>query len=105
MGAIRLKIYIAIALLLMAMGVATVIYSRGGSSFTSEKEFAYCGTSSIEPIITNFSGQRLYSSYYASCHAITKDLTGPALAGFQSRLSDKYFYLLIQNPKKAYKKS
>ena len=87
------------------MRVASVIYSRGGFAFTYSQELGYCGTNDILPIITNFKGQGLYSANCASCHSITKELTGPALTGFNKRISSELFYLLIQNPKQAYKKS
>ncbi len=34
-------------------------------------------------------GQALFSSNCASCHAVYKDLTGPALAGVEQRWGDK----------------
>jgi len=106
MQAIRIRIFIVISLLIVAMGVAGMIYLRGGFSLGSnEPNIGYCGTSSLQPIITNTHGQNLYSANCASCHAIRKDLTGPALAGFDKRISPTLFKLLLTKRKKAYKKS
>ena len=46
-------------------------------------------------------GKALFTSNCASCHAINKDLTGPALAGFQNRgpwADKKELYAWIRNP-------
>ena len=43
-------------------------------------------------------GQALFSSNCASCHAVHKDLTGPALAGVEERWGDKErLYAWIRN--------
>jgi mono/diheme cytochrome c family protein len=105
--AIRVRIFIVVTLLVSAMGVAGMIYLRGGFSLAarSESSIGYCGTTSSEEIIKNTEGRSLFSVNCASCHAINKNLTGPALTGFDKRISPALFILFLREPKKAYKKS
>jgi len=102
---IRTKINVVIILLIAAIGVSAVIYTRGGFSITNNETVVYCGNTSFEPVITNNRGRTLYSANCASCHLITKELTGPALAGFEKHFPSALLHLFIQHPQKAYKKS
>jgi mono/diheme cytochrome c family protein len=43
-------------------------------------------------------GQILFWQNCASCHAVTKQLTGPALAGADKRLTREMYYELVHNP-------
>jgi mono/diheme cytochrome c family protein len=54
-----------------------------------EKE-ADSPTTSVESTVSvNAEGKRLFSQNCASCHAIHKQLTGPALAGIEERVPDR----------------
>lgn len=66
---------------------------------------ASCGTVSIEPVKTHTHSRELFYANCASCHCINKDLTGPALSGFEKRFPVTQLYLFIQQPKKAFEKS
>ncbi|HEX8460031.1 MAG TPA: cytochrome c, partial [Segetibacter sp.] len=49
-------------------------------------------------VFAQANGQALFSSQCASCHAVHKDLTGPALAGVEERWGDKAkLYSWIRN--------
>ncbi len=106
MQAIRTKIFIVIILLIAAMLVSAAIYTRGGFSLTSqEDQQGFCGTVSNAPLITNTHGRDLFLANCASCHSIHKDMTGPALAGYEKHFPVKLLYLFLRQPQKAYKKS
>lgn len=50
------------------------------------KEPAYGSNDSYEkPVVKNVVGKNLFSANCQTCHAIQKDLTGPALAGVETR--------------------
>jgi len=88
------------------MGVSAIIYLRGGFSIAAKDESqAFCGTTAEEAVIANNRGKELFSANCASCHSVSKELTGPALAGFEKRLPVTQLYLFIQHSKKAYRKS
>jgi cytochrome c2 len=59
-------------------------------------------TTSVESIVSvNAEGKRLFSQNCASCHAIHKRLTGPALAGLEERIPDrKRLFDWIRNSQK-----
>src|SRR3954467_2071053 len=42
-----------------------------------------------ERLFAQANGQALFSANCASCHAVNKELTGPALAGVEGRWGDK----------------
>jgi cytochrome c1 len=108
MRAIRIKIHFALALLVAAVFVATLIYNNGGFSLAGKEEILFCGTPDGGPVYftsAGTAGQALFSSNCASCHSISKDLTGPALEHFEERFPMEYFTLFLQKPKKAFNKS
>ncbi len=43
-------------------------------------------------------GKQLFRNCCASCHKLTKDFTGPALAGATKRYSREWLYRFIRNP-------
>jgi mono/diheme cytochrome c family protein len=49
-------------------------------------------------------GQMLFWTNCASCHAVSKQLTGPALAGADKRITREMYYELVANPAKAARK-
>jgi cytochrome c2 len=56
-----------------------------------------CGTVSATEI-KNVKGRQLFSQNCASCHAIQKQLTGPALMGIEDRVPDrKLLYQWVKN--------
>ncbi|OQP46664.1 c-type cytochrome [Niastella populi] len=68
----------------------------------SEETAGYCGTiaeaaPSLNP--TAEIGKNIFRENCASCHSLRKDLTGPALTGALSRVTDrKLLYKWIRNP-------
>lgn len=104
---IRRKIFAVVILLVSAIGLSFIIYQQGGFSLVEQKPQPSCGvTSSIAPLdSTSALGQPLFSANCASCHAINKELIGPALADVEQRLPFDTIYLLLQNPKLAVKRS
>lgn len=49
-------------------------------------ETGFCGTESDEiPVIRNIAGKKIFKANCATCHAIQKILTSPALAGVEER--------------------
>ncbi|WP_207497131.1 c-type cytochrome [Aridibaculum aurantiacum] len=98
---VRVKIHIVMSLLAIAAILAGFIYQDDGQP---EVKQTYCATVSPDyPISRNDAGRALFSSNCASCHAIHKDLTGPALENFDDRMSMDFFRLFLRNPQKAYK--
>lgn len=68
--------------------------------FLTKKEETkfYCGTISTNTNTGNSNGRTLFSQNCASCHAVNKQLTGPALAGVLDRVADrKILYQWIRN--------
>jgi mono/diheme cytochrome c family protein len=54
-------------------------------------------TEQTKPV--NQAGMKLFKNNCAACHAVNKDLTGPALAGVEKRITDKkLIYAWIRNP-------
>lgn len=49
-------------------------------------------------------GKMMFLQNCASCHAVTKQLTGPALAGADRRITREMYYEMIANPAKAARK-
>jgi mono/diheme cytochrome c family protein len=49
-------------------------------------------------------GQMLFWQNCSSCHAVSKQLTGPALAGADKRVTKGMYYEVVENPSKAAKK-
>lgn len=97
-----------LALLVAAVFVTTIIYNMGGFSLATTEEIFYCGTTNNDSnyfISANMIGRALFSANCASCHAISKDLTGPALEHFEERFPMEYFTLFLQKPEKALNKS
>jgi len=46
-----------------------------------------------------YKGKEIYQNNCASCHSVYKDLTGPALAGVEQRITDKkLLYKWVRNP-------
>ena len=79
-------------------------------------ELAFCGTvsdTSYMNAVANIKdnngstadGKALYQANCASCHALKKNLTGPALLGFGERFPMHLLALHLKNPKQARKKS
>lgn len=105
MRRIRRKIWLVIMLLVAAMAVSTVIYSRGGFAFGDNEEgpTGICGTVSIADTLTgnNAKGYEVFKANCASCHNMEKEATGPALMGAASRAPYRGFIkALLLNPDK-----
>jgi mono/diheme cytochrome c family protein len=49
-------------------------------------------------------GKRMFQQNCASCHAVSKQLTGPALAGADRRITRDVYYEIVANPAKAARK-
>ena len=106
MKSIRQKIFLVIFLITCAIGVSSILYTNKGFSLSSkESDIPGCGLKSNELDTTERIGVRLFSFNCASCHSIHKDLTGPALAGFQNRISSDLFYSVVKEPNMAFSKS
>ena len=65
----------------------------------------WCGTTSTNPPDTYVykgsgpNGKAIFQNNCGSCHAVFKDLTGPALSGVTQRLPDrKLLYKWVRNP-------
>jgi hypothetical protein len=106
MKGIVVKLQIAIALLLVATVITYLIYSQGGFSPFAEPG-PFCGTVNppMDTSTSYYEAQHLYAANCASCHAVHKDLTGPALANIKQRFPLEMMELFIQQPRKAFKKS
>lgn len=67
-----------------------------------DKFIGYCGNAVMVPPsdqVAVIKGKDIFGDNCASCHALRKDLTGPALAGVQERVPDKkLLYKWIRNP-------
>lgn len=113
MEIIRRQILFVVVLLVIAIGISFKIYMDGGVSFgIKEDKVAYCGT-----VVDNFSdrladnngskadGKALFAQNCASCHAIHKKLTGPALADLDKRFPMHLLVSFIHNPDKAIPKN
>ena len=108
MQAIRRKIWLVVVLLIAAIAVSVVIYLNGGFSI-AEYQAGYCGTIDGPTEHLNDTakqGKLLFQANCASCHAMNKDLTGPALAGVMERLPSKQLMQdILWYPDKTFKKN
>lgn len=79
--------YSAYALLLVftIASVAIVVEKFSTISVPAPKESSKAETTSGVKAIKNIEGKNLFQSNCQSCHAIQKDLTGPALANIENR--------------------
>ena len=79
--------YSAYALLLV-LGIASVALFINNLSFPSHSSPTFSETkkeTTTAETVKNLAGQNLFRNNCASCHALNKTLTGPALAGVESR--------------------
>jgi len=109
MEPIRRKIWLVVVLLIAAIVVSGLIYSKGGFGVVERKEQAVL--IDIDPIQpdefagNNIEGMKLFKTHCTSCHAMEKILTGPALMGIAERAPSKAFIEdILINPKDAVKK-
>ena len=64
----------------------------------------FCGNSTGANFSSNgFDGKALFANNCASCHALSKKLTGPPLAGITSRVDKKLLHDWIHNSAKVLK--
>ena len=95
--------YIIHASLLLAVFAGTVLFFR---NFPSELIGNQQEEINIDPPSSTLSakaqnGKTLFQSKCASCHSLTKELTGPALQGFEERgpwADSNKLYEWIKNP-------
>ena len=90
--------YSAYALLLVFTIGSTIIVTDKFSSISvpaPKEASAKTGTTTAKPI-KNIEGKKLFQSNCQSCHALHKNLTGPALANVESRGPWSDRKLLIQ---------
>ena len=100
MNQAKYSVYACLILLLLSISV----YSFNKLSSVKIIEDRNSGITDFDPPPTkeiNSKGKTLFQQNCASCHSITKDLTGPALAGIEERgpwTDRKNLVNWIQNP-------
>ena len=76
--------YSAYALLLV-LGIASIALFINNLSFPSRTSSTNASQPSVTKAVVNVEGKNLFQSNCQTCHAINKILTGPALAGVETR--------------------
>src|SRR3569833_2273419 len=109
MEPIRRKIWLVVLLLVAAIAISGVIYSRGGFSVAErEEQEVLTDIYPIEPdefAGNNIEGATMFKTHCVSCHAMEKIIAGPALLGVANRVPSKAFIEdILLHPKDAVKK-
>lgn len=90
--------FLLLAAVLTAVGIGQFLISIPVRT-TEEKTEIAASSHTAAPAVTNKPGQTLFYNNCATCHALTKDLTGPGLSGVTQRITDKKrLYNWIRNP-------
>src|SRR3712207_3329058 len=106
----QVKYLISASLILIAcflLYLAAIPLSR--TAFVDHEDQFYCGTASMSaPAATSYpEGKKLFQQNCQSCHALDKNITGPALRGFTTRGpwgSREEIYKWVHNPAQYMKK-
>ncbi|MBG9376304.1 cytochrome c [Panacibacter sp. DH6] len=80
------------AILFCAIIKSGTLFFEKDFAVVEEKSSFFCGTvdqSTYYISTSGIDGKALFSQNCASCHAIHKQLTGPALAGIENRVTDR----------------
>ncbi|WP_153800723.1 c-type cytochrome [Foetidibacter luteolus] len=94
-----------IVIFFLSARVAKYAWQTPGNLLSEDGE-GFCGTTNevTSPSVTSFpEGRNLFMANCASCHSLSKNLTGPALAGVTGRVNRKLLHEWIKNSPKVLK--